>query len=174
MGRSSPTPRRAPTWSSLLRQVAQAACGLVVLLLGAAGCGSYGHVKGKVYYQDKPLTGGTVVFVPDGGGQSVPATIDEQGNYTIDKIAAGPVKIAVDSGPPQAPKNPMRKNPMAGKMAPPKDAPVPEGVEASKLYNTRPGATGSVAIPDKYKDYQTSGETYTVQPGDQEHEIRLK
>jgi hypothetical protein len=168
MGHSSPTPRRV-----LLRQVARAACGLV-LLLGAAGCGSYGHVKGKVYYRDKPLTGGTVVFVSDGGGPSATATIDEQGNYTIDKVAAGPVKIAVDSGPPPGARNPMNRNPMAGKMAPPKDAPIPEGVDASKLYNTGRGSTGSVAIPEKYKNYQTSEETYTVQSGNQEHDIRLK
>jgi hypothetical protein len=80
----------------------------------------------------------------------------------------------VDSGPGAAPKFGMKGNPMAGKMAPPKDAPVPAGVDPSQLYGSKPGATGSVAIPDNYKDYETSGETYTVGPGDQEHDIRLK
>ena len=162
-GSSYPQPRRA-AW-----------CGLALLVLAAAGCGSYGNVKGKVYYQDKPLTGGTVLFVPAAGGPSLTAAIDEQGNYSVSKLPTGLAKIAVDSGPPSpASQGGFRKNPMAGKMAPPKDAPLPEGADPSKLYGTRPGGTGSVPIPDKYKNYDTSEETYTVGSGDQEHEIRLK
>jgi hypothetical protein len=162
------------TGSSSPNLRAAAWCGLVLLLLGAAGCGApSGSVKGKVYYQDKPLTGGTVLFVPAAGGASASATIDEQGNYSITKIPTGLAKIAVDSGPPP-PQSLMKKPPAAGKMMPPKDTPLPEGADPSKLYGTRPGAGGSVAIPDKYKDYEKSGETYTVQPGAQEYDIRLK
>jgi hypothetical protein len=144
-------------------------CGLVLLVLGAVGCSSSGNIKGKVYYRDKPLTGGTVLFWNADGKGSKTASIDESGDYTIEKMPTGLAKIAVDSGPGRFPSRPPPKGAI-----PPKDTPMPEGVDPAKLYTFKAGAHGSVPIPEQYKNYETSQETYTVVSGDQQYDIRLK
>jgi hypothetical protein len=86
------------------------------------------QTDGRFYYHDKPLTGGTVLFVPAAGGGSFPATIDAEGNYSITKIPTGLAKIAVDSGPAHAAHQGLRaqKNRREGKMAPPKESARPK------------------------------------------------
>src|SRR6266511_705174 len=71
--------------------------GLLLVLLAACGCGKpTGKVSGKVQLNGKPLPGGTVAFLSvDGTGNPASADLDEEGNYHLEKVPVGKVKITV-------------------------------------------------------------------------------
>ncbi|MCI0458006.1 MAG: hypothetical protein L0Z62_13665 [Gemmataceae bacterium] len=136
---------------TLLRSV----CALLFLLLGAAlvGCGggSKASVKGKVAYGGKTVKFGEVVIY---GGDGVPRTakIDREGNYSIPEIISGNGKIAVHSLHPKEVLPPGRDS---------KAEPDPEDVK-----NWFP-------LPESYRDPNTSGQTITINPGSNTHDINL-
>jgi hypothetical protein len=73
------------------------ASGLVLLglLPLLAGCGrGWGEVSGTVRYQGKPLSMAAITFYDEVNGVK-PCTLDDDGKYTVSKVAAGKVKIAV-------------------------------------------------------------------------------
>ena len=64
----------------------------VVLLVGFAGCGALSSappapttvpVTGKVTYQGRPLTKGTVMFEPEGAGKEGRGEIQPDGTYVL-------------------------------------------------------------------------------------------
>lgn len=68
---------------------------LLGLLLLQAGCGrGWGHVSGTVRYKGNPLPNGTITFY-DEANQAVSDHISAEGKYTVNKVAAGKVKITV-------------------------------------------------------------------------------
>ncbi len=75
--------------------------GLALVLLWAG----HGHgplpnqVFGKVTFNGKPLTSGSVKFV-HAGGEETGSAIDREGNYCIDNLPPGPVQVAVYSHSP--------------------------------------------------------------------------
>jgi len=137
------------------------------LLLLLAGCSSKGTVTGKITYQGKPLPLGIVTFVPEQGGGGFTSDIRD-GEYKITKIPSGPAKIAImlsSSGPPlkymrmmQPPAEVLEKAaPGKSVEEPTKPSPVPQGAP----------------LPEKFKNPDTSGLTYTVKSGSQVHDIDL-
>ena len=131
-----------------------------LVLVLTAGCGApKGSISGKVTYLDKPLKRGTVMFIQEQGAP-FQAKI-QNGEYHIDKVPVGPVKITVN--PPTGTgeeaglweKQPMSpKNPMAMEKA------------------LRPKE--EIQLPPKYTDPKLTELTYTVTKGPQEHDIHLK
>jgi hypothetical protein len=144
-----------------------AAPGLLVLLcLTAAGCGSYGSVSGKVTYKGEPLGAGTVLFYSEGQATGN-SQIGPDGTYKIDKIAAGPVKIAVETASAKPTKRP------PGMPTPPPEAMAKDG-SSSPLYNPQNQSKGKyIPIPEDYGDPSKSGLTMTVTGGAQPHDIDL-
>jgi hypothetical protein len=145
--------------------------GFLCLLVLAVGCSSYASVKGKVTYQGKALTGGTVLFTSPGKGSQT-AIIGEDGSYSIDKIAAGPVKIAVETQSVQPPITGFTKGGPPKSMEPPKGV-TPPGA-ANPVYGSGGKKRTAVKIPENYADPDKSGLTYTVKTGAQDHPIDLK
>jgi hypothetical protein len=138
----------------------------LVVALTLTGCGANGSVSGKVSYKGEPVGGGTVLFVPQ-GQQSLSARINADGTYSIEKIAAGPVKISVETKTAQQVKGPPRGMPTPPPGAIPKDAP--------SIYNQPSQPQGKyVPIPENYADPDKSELTYTVIGGSQTHNIDLK
>jgi hypothetical protein len=147
--------------SSVSRLLAVVAAGL---LLGGAGCARFGAVSGKVYYRGKPLTGGMVHFYgPHGSVETSPIAAD--GGYTVRRVPAGPAKVAVSTPavgyinihggkPPVVP----------GEKTPPHDSGHP----------SMPLPPAVTVIPTRYADPEQSGLTFEVQPGDQEHDVRIE
>jgi hypothetical protein len=137
--------------------------GWPVLLFLLAGCSSKGTVTGKITYQGKPLPVGTVVFVPEQGGQAITSDIRD-GEYKIVKISPGPVKIAIDTPAPSGQSNQfiqqmMQKQASFGK--------------SSEESNKPDQAPKPVPVPKKYHDPDTSGLRYTVKGGSQVYDIDL-
>jgi hypothetical protein len=131
---------------------------LVLVLM--AGCGApKGSISGKVTYRDKPFKRGSVMFILEHGAP-IQAKI-ENGEYHVDKVPVGPVKITVNppSGTgeeaglldrqPMSPKNPMAME----KALRPKE---------------------NIVLPPKYSDPKQTELTYTVTQGPQEHNIDMK
>jgi len=138
-------------------------CGAVLLLVSlvAGGCGPRtGTVTGKVTYQNTALRGGNVTFI-GANGRSATAPIGEDGRYTAERVPVGEVKITVET------KSLAKQATLPKYKAPPGaggDYKPPDLSEAKKRY---------VAIPHHYADPATSGLTFTVKGGSQEHDLPL-
>ncbi len=143
------------------------ACLAAVVL--AAGCGrGRGDVSGKVTFNNEPIPWGRIHFFSEGGNNEVLHSPIVNGKYQIDKCPSGPVKIAVESfRAPGKPGAEMENEKLAQGfkgMAMMKDRSEGPPLEVAGKY---------VEIPERYKDAEQSGLTYTVQAGPQEHDIPL-
>jgi hypothetical protein len=156
-----------------------AAAGLL-LALAVSGCGGgESKVRGKVTHNGKAVVWGSVTL-QDQRGAVHQATIDLNGNYEIDKVPVGPVKIAVVS-----------PKPAAGRAKGEKDAKDAKGGKGGEIDDPReqffkgkekesaperplppPGAW--FPIPDKYASTETSGLTGEVKPKETELNIEIK
>jgi hypothetical protein len=134
-----------------------------LLLLGLSGCASKGAVSGTVYLEDKPLKGGTVVFISVEGKSSARADIAENGSYKVDKIPPGKVKITVDTS----------------WLNTGNKARVPQGkfpTDKPNPYNRPPKSDLSaryVEIPEVYADSEKTPLTFDVKGGNQTYDIKL-
>lgn len=138
---------------------------LLACFLPAFGCGSKGAISGKITYQGKPLSAGSRVMFYDEKGSVFAADIQSGGSYTVDKVTPGPVQISFYVPPPIS----QTKQKLIPRVS--KDLQLPGGVTPKKDI----GATAETTpLPSKYKDPKTSGITYTVTSGKQEHNIDLR
>jgi hypothetical protein len=151
---------------------------LLYVVFLAGGCGpSTGTVTGKVRYNGKPLSSGSVSFLPESGRGSFGARIKEDGSYTIEKVPVGKVKIVVNLGKSRG--NNPRRAMMHQAM---KSNKVELSEEARKsMPSTFKDAAESpqpsawvTSIPKRYSDPDQSGLELTVTGGQQTHDIELK
>ena len=149
---------------------------LLPFLVGCAAGKS--KVSGRVLYNGKPLPGGSVFFRPaDPKQNAVTAELDEQGNYEV-TLPVGEVQVAVDnralqprpagpSGvPPGLPPEVLAELSKGKKPTPPPEASNPNAP-------TKPSGK-YVAIPENYYTVEKSGLKFTVESGEQKHDIELK
>jgi len=136
----------------------------VMLLLLAAGCSSKGTISGKVTYQGKPLTAGTVTFVPEQGGGAFMGYIRE-GQYKVEDVPPGSAKIAVST--------PVASNRFIGKMQPPPEVLKSAVRDMPSADAAKQAVPEAVPIPSRFENPDTSGLTYTVKSGGQVHDIDL-
>jgi hypothetical protein len=144
---------------------------VLVLLIGLAGCSPANlraKVKGKVKFFDKTLTAGTVAFTSKDGRIGT-ANIDFEGNYEMNDAPVGEVTITVS-----VPRMPMGPMPGGAPKPPPG---VPEMRPPGEIGggSTAPAIDPKkiVQIPGKYEKAETSGLTFTVEKGQQTHDITL-
>jgi hypothetical protein len=146
---------------------------LIVLLTAAVGCGSNykkkGVVKGTVVFFDKHLTAGTVAFQTE-DGRIGSGNIDFNGNYTVSDAPVGSCKVTVSApkvaNVPAGLKNAAKPPPGM----PPMQAPGGAGADDS---TTLVDPSKIVQIPGRYSDPERSGLTFTVERGEQTHNITL-
>lgn len=126
---------------------------MFVVLAGtllAGGCGGGGDrpasVSGRVTYNGKSVTSGTVVLLSTDGKASDPAAVQPDGTFSIAKAPAGTVKVVFDNPPP----------PRVDRRLPAND---PEAQAASA------GAGRYVLTPPHYKDPTKSGLTLELKSG---------
>jgi hypothetical protein len=139
----------------------------LVALSGVVGCGGggTGTVSGKVTYKDAkggevPVKGGTVIF--NAKSKSVSADINEDGTYTAKDVPVGEAKIAVQT------KALGIRAAMGKEKSIPADSPMFKGGKSPEEAARR-----FVEIPENYEDAQTSGLTYVVKLGPQDHDLPL-
>jgi hypothetical protein len=140
---------------------------LVAVFLG--GCSKPpGSVSGRVSYKGKDLSYGTIVFVSQ-DNQVKQGDIDEDGSYKIENVPAGPAKVAVVVE--RAPELTGGPRMQAGKMG----GPAGE-VAGDKNYGKSGRKTvkkSTIQVPERYRDPEKSGLTYTVKSGQNQKDFDL-
>lgn len=118
-----------------------------------AGCNDSGPnvyiVSGKVYYKQKPLPYGTVVFYGPDGRQIVGSEIGSNGEYSL-RAVEGQHRVTVVAHAPL-------------------DLPAGEAVETTKM-RIRP-QKGMPTVPSQYGNMSTSGLYCNVFPEQNTHDI---
>lgn len=117
---------------------------LAAAALVLAGCGGKGQVSGKVNYKGKPLPTGTITFY-DRANRAVSSAIQKDGSYSVEQVAAGPVKVSVVM-------------------------PMPIYMPGDKPPPGPPPPT----LPAHYTDREKSGLDFEVKAGAQQHDFNLE
>jgi hypothetical protein len=150
-----------------------------VILLGvvfAAGCDNDAPtVKGRVTANGKPVVWGSVTLVDAHGGYHQ-AVLDQGGNFVIESVPAGAVKVAVVSDNPagrsagRGAVTPRGAGKVAGDIQDPREALGFRQESGPEPPKPPPGAW--FPIPERYGDPQSSGLTGEVKPG-RESELNI-
>jgi hypothetical protein len=126
---------------------------LLLGLLAVGGCRTQseeGEITGRVLCDGQPLPWGTVTFLA-ADGTKLPTVIEEGGRYQLGKLPVGSYRIGVIS-----------------------PATVPAGlIHPGRSDPKAPVEKNPFNIPEHYGKPETSGLTYEVRQGTQEHDIRL-
>ncbi len=133
---------------------------LTCMSLGILGCSGErtARLSGRVTYQDKAVSGGTVVFTDEKTTKIERVRTDSDGNYKAD-VPYGQLHVGVEP----APKPPTAVMPKGVKANIPKDAPN-YGGESTGTY---------VDIPKVLRDPTTSKITVTVDSAEKKFDISL-
>ena len=119
--------------------------------------GGLGELVGKVTYNGKPLSYGSVQFMTPRG--AFVAEIKPDGSYRITDLPTGLSKITVTCQDP-------------------KYAAFMQALAAASKDDTKPKPKGSPddfnKIPTKYLSFDTSGLTHEVKPGPQTYNLELE
>jgi hypothetical protein len=120
----------------------------LLLTLAVIGCGRTGQVSGKASYRDQPLPAGTVMLLAS-DGRVYDGQIQPDGTFQISRVPVGTAKVSVTSmtAPGQGEKSSDGRD---------------EGRAKRRTVNK--GAARS-RIPTKYRDFDQSGLTVTVEKG---------
>jgi hypothetical protein len=140
---------------------------LLIAVAAVGGCaGGKGDVSGQVLFKNEPIPSGRVNLVCQTGSKEVFSAEIVKGKYTILGVPVGPVKITVETFPPPS-----------VALSPPVKIPggIPPDIKGMPEPGARPPAPDKfVAIPPRYGNLHESGLTYTVTPGEQNHDITLQ
>jgi hypothetical protein len=131
-----------------------------MLLLGATGCGNRTTVRGKVTFQGRPVTYGSVIVL-SGDHTARSGVIEADGSYTVEGVHPGAVKIGVISHDPSRGRSTLRGH-----------KPDPPARKGAAPRKTRTG--GWFPLPRKFEDPETSGLSATLGPGRVAHDLDLK
>lgn len=141
-----------------------------LLIVCCAGCSiPRGRIQGKVTYQDKPLTEGTVIFIAS-DNMTYPTPIMPDGTYAIDGVPRGKLEVSVQVEEPR----PMpRPDPTSPKNRQPgNDAAADDKAKMARLPAV-PAAKGP-RIPASYADPKKSGLRYELTGAVGEYNVELK
>jgi hypothetical protein len=122
-----------------------------VILVAVAGCGEKGvqkvTINGTISYRGRPVSSGILRFVGPEGAYSA-AVIQADGSFIITDVVPGEVKVGVMEAPQSSGSSSGAQTP--GPKAPP------------------------VSLPEKYRDPENSGLTYTITPQTRQLDIEIK
>jgi hypothetical protein len=138
---------------------------VLLLMVGAAGCGRTGTVSGTVKYKGQLLPLGLVVFYNSDNKQVASAAINPDGTYTAEKVPAGQVKITVTTPRPIAAGSSKDVEARVERMK--KGQAKLSNAESQELLSR------SIPVPPEYADPVQSPLTLTVAGGPQTHDMDL-
>ena len=146
-----------------MRRILVVSVGLLLLL----GCSSKrnkgGVVRGKVTYKGQVLNGGAIMLHPvSGQGEPFNIPVALEGTFSSSDVPPGQYKVVVAGNSAKPPFS------LEGIKDPAARAKAKEKLDAMNL----PPPT--IPFPDKYKDPNTTPETWTIEKGDQTKDLELK
>ncbi len=151
----------------------------------AVGCGpSTGKVSGTVSVGGKPVPAGLITFRPDDpAANTVSAELDREGRFSIE-LPVGPCRVALDN-------REYQPRPKAGAGVPSGIALSPEvmaklrqssaastpppEIDPTKTADAPPPRESGlyIPLPEKYYQVESSGLTFTVEPGEKTQDFKL-
>lgn len=131
----------------------------LLLLVGASGCGKQATISGKVTYQGRPVTYGSVIFL-GGDGRAWSAAVARDGSYKIEGASPGMFKIGVISPDPSTGRSAARRR-------------KPESKERAAGSPDAP-VTAWFPLPTQFETPSTSGLECSVGSGLVNHDIELR
>jgi len=139
----------------------------LVLASGCLGSKSNAPAKisGAITYNGKPVTGGSISFLPE-TGPGYSAVIDDQGTYAITDMPIGDMTVSIET---DSAKAKQQARPYTDGGAGHKQTMSPSQENA----DTAPKIV-YVKIPAKYNNPKTSGLSVDVKAGRQVHNFELK
>src|SRR5436305_5386198 len=147
--------------AGLMRRVLT--CLPLILLTALSGCGGgTATLSGKVTYQGRTVTSGSVIVVHEDGTGRV-GVIEPDGTYTVEGVKRGHVKIGVFSPDPAHARSVLTPDANHAKAA---RTPTKGGRPAAK-----PKAAGWFPLPHSLGDPDKSGLTCEVTASHVEHDI---
>jgi hypothetical protein len=135
-------------------------CWLLPLLAAVGGCRHSVTVGGKVSFQGRPVSYGSVIFVVD-GRLARSGVIQPDGSYVVEELSAGTAKIAVISRDPSKGRSVLR----GGKPSEP-------GKKETSAHNATP--LPWFPLPAKFEDPETSGLTCILGTGHLDYDLLLE
>jgi len=135
----------------------------LLFLQGCGGSPARGTLSGKVTFNDKPLTAGTVIFSKQDSSETEVTPIQPDGTYKSENVPLGDLRIGVLAPTGGA------AMPGGGKL-PPR---VPADHPQAKMYAQSASGQG-VNLPKHLSDPATSKITVKVEPGAKTFDIQLK
>jgi hypothetical protein len=147
-------------WQQVFRKIRKTSLLLPVLLAGVCGCDSRATVTGKVSYQGRPVTYGSVTFLSaDKTARS--GVIEPDGSYTVEGVPPGTAKIAVISRDPSKGRSIVRAH---------KPGQPEQGTASSQ-----PTVVNAwFPLPPRFEDAKASGLDCTVDSRHVSHDIDVK
>jgi hypothetical protein len=165
---ASPRSPRGP----LRRILAVAALALLTL----SGCGRTGTVTGKVTLDGQPLKAGTVAFSSADGKKRTSSAPITDGQFTLTKVPTGPGTFTVNTSEVS---DYLEKTERAAhppgteKMKPAERQQIQQTFQKELTPDMEKRFKGAQLVPPKYANPKTSGLTFTVQSGSQNHDLPL-
>ncbi len=145
-----------------------------LLCLGLGGCGpSRGNISGEVKFKGKPLPAGKVTLLYQEGRQEVVNGEIRDGKYQLADVPVGPAIVMVATIKPVANRAPRPGAPAAAAPPPGLVLARPPGAIDAEPEAPAEQLAKYVEIPRRYSQADQSGLKYTVQGGDQVHDIDL-
>lgn len=133
---------------------------IMIGLVTVMGCGPrLGGADGTVTCGGRPLPGGRVTFLCDGGKRPAVSAMISEGRYEVVGLPVGHARIMVETFPP------------ANTTSSAQTAPGGLPTLATPDEKQPPGSY--VRIPDRYKQPHTSGLEITIRTGRQVYDIDL-
>ena len=143
----------------------------LLVVAAVSGCGGdlpRSSVHGKVTYQGKAVSGGTVIFLSKDNMTHL-ADIQPDGTYTVQGVPQGAVKVSVQQPPPRPAPRPA---PVPGKDN--SVAAADDEARRKGQADPPPAARSAGQLPPRYSDPAQSGLAFDLMDADQEFPIDLK
>jgi hypothetical protein len=130
---------------------------LMIASIGlVCGCGSSATVSGKVSFDGRPVTYGSVIFLCD-DNTAYSTAIQPDGTYRLEQIRSGDVKIGVITPAPSKSSKHQRSTPLADAKA------------------ASPGAKSDrIMVPKRFRDPVGSGLIAKIGSGNVSYDIDIK
>jgi hypothetical protein len=154
------------------------ACLGIALALLAVGCGGRGNVSGTVKFKGKPIGFGRITFYGEKGGKNDVQSGDiRDGQYAVQNVLAGPVKVTIETFPARANIPQTQPPPMGGKKLTEMMGGHIKGLENADTSKATPGVKAGTGndppIPQKYFTPELTDLKYTVNKGENTIDIDL-
>jgi hypothetical protein len=132
-------------------------------------------VHGKVTYNDKPVTGGSLTLHPkDAGKYSV--RIDKDGSYAGTDVPIGQMVVTVETASVKKSDAKAKRYVQPGGKTDPQQEYMQKMKDMGKISDAGPDPKSAgvyMQIPDSYADPEKSPLRITLSKGDQKHDLKL-